>query len=126
MNTNFRHWINPIKEELKEHIEDNIQNYTESVFEYEYYDGCENDLHHQLFNEDYYLIGYYNCEQWLKKHGVNIFDGIAFVQEYEEENFGDDAVRIYDNAETLVNMIVYIIGEELIYQDEYHKQFINN
>ena len=50
MNTNFRHWINPIKEELKEHIEDNIN----------YYDGCIDDLHHHLFNEDYYLIGYFN------------------------------------------------------------------
>jgi len=116
MNTEFRHWINPIKEELKQHIEDNI----------EYFDGHQEDLFYHLFNEDYYLIGYFNCEQWLKKHGVNMFDGIAFVQEYEEENFGTEGVRRYENAEQLVNMITYIIGEELIYQDEYHKQFITN
>ena len=116
MNTNFRYWIDPIKEELKQHIEDNIN----------YCDGCIDDLHHHLFNEDYYLIGYYNCEQWLKKHGVNIFDGIAFVQEYEEENFDSEGVRRYEDAERLVNMIVYIIGEDLIYNDEYHKQFITN
>lgn len=60
MNTNFRYWIDPIKEELKQHIEDNIN----------YYDGCIDDLHHHLFNEDYYLIGYYNCEQWLKNTGL--------------------------------------------------------
>ena len=27
-------------------------------------------------------------------------------------------MRNYDNAESLVNMIVYIIGEELLYQNE--------
>lgn len=116
MNTNFRHWINPIKEELKEHIRDNMNNY----------DVNDEDLHYHLFNEDYYIIGYFKAEQWLKKHGVNIFDAIAFVQEYEKQNFGDDAVRIYDNAETLVNMIVYIIGEDLIYCEEYHKQLLTN
>ena len=106
-----------IKEELKIHIEDNISSYN-----LEYTD--EQDLHHQLFNKDYYIIGYYVAEQWLKKHNVSVFDGIEFVQDYERENFGDDAVRTYDNAEKLVNMIAYIIGEELIYQEEYHKELI--
>jgi hypothetical protein len=46
------------------------------------------------------------------------------VQDYERDNFGNDAVQTYDNAEKLVNMIVYIVGEELIYQEEYHKELI--
>jgi hypothetical protein len=25
------------------------------------------DLHHYLLNEDYFIIGYYKAEQWLKK-----------------------------------------------------------
>ena len=94
-----------IKEELREYILDNIN-------EYDFLEPI--DLHHELFNNDYYIIGYYKAEQWLKKHDISIFRGIEFVQDYERNNFGHDAVRTYDNAETLVNMITYIIGEELI------------
>ena len=105
---------NSIKTELREYIKDNITGV-----------NCnDEDLHFHLFNEDYYIIGYHKAEQWLKKHDISVFEGIQFVQDYEKENFGDDAVRTYDNAETLVNMIVYIIGEELIYEEEYHKEFI--
>jgi len=104
-----------IKEELKTYIEDNIKDI----------DCHDEDLHHELFNVDYYIIGYYQAEQWLKEHDISVFEGIQFVQDYERENFGDDAVRTYDNAEKLVNMIVYIIGEELIYQEEYHKELIS-
>ena len=105
---------NSIKTELKQYIEDNIKDI----------DCHDEDLHHELFNADYYIIGYYQAEQWLKEHDVSVFGGIEFVQDYERENFGDDAVQTYDNAEKLVNMIVYIIGEELIYHEEYHKELI--
>ena len=77
-----------------------------------------NGEHYHLFNEDYYIIGYYNAEQWLKKHNINTFQGISFVQDYEREMFGNDGMRNYDNAESLVNMIVYIIGEELLYENK--------
>jgi len=105
---------NTIKTELKEYIKDNINDY----------DCHDEDLHHKLFNMDYYIIGYYKAEQWLKKHDIDMCEGIAFVQYYERNNFGNDSVREYDNAEKLVNMIVYIVGEELIYQDEYQKELI--
>jgi len=101
--------LETIKQELQEYINDEKSNYN---------DVDINDLHYHLFNEDYYIIGYYNAEQWLKKHNINIFQGISFVQDYEREMFGNDGMRNYDNAESLVNMIVYIIGEELLYQNE--------
>lgn len=107
---------NSIKQELEEYIEENLNRFDE-------YETESDEIHFSLFNEDYYIIGYYQAEQWLKKHNVSVFEGIQFAQDYERENFGDDAVRNYDNAETLVNMIVYIIGEELIYQDEYHIKY---
>jgi|TARA_B110000908_G_scaffold146841_1_gene178089 hypothetical protein len=78
------------------------------------FSSADEDLHHKLFNEDYYIIGYYKAEEWLKKHKVNPFEAIAFVQDYERENFGDDAVRFYTDAEKLVNMMVYIIGFDLV------------
>tara|TARA_R110001592_G_scaffold68196_1_gene208950 strand:- start:377 stop:832 length:456 start_codon:yes stop_codon:yes gene_type:complete len=74
----------------------------------------ENELHFSLFNEDYYLIGYYKTAQWLKKHNIEQLDAVSFVQGYERDNFGEDSVGIYDNTETLVNMLVYIIGEEIV------------
>ena len=46
---------NTIKTELKNYIEENINNY----------DFNNEDLHFHLFNEDYYIIGYYKAEQWL-------------------------------------------------------------
>ena len=107
---------NSIRQELEKYIEENLNRFDE-------YEAETEEIHFSLFNEDYYIIGYYKAEQWLKKHNVSVFEGIQFVQDYERENFGDDAVRNYDNAETLVNMIVYIIGEELIYQDEYHIKY---
>lgn len=105
---------NTIKTELTQYIQDNIL-LTDKQFE---------DLHSRLFNEDYYIIGYYKAEQWLKKHNISVFEGIAFVQDYERERFGDDAIGTYDNAEKLVNMIVYIIGEELIYKKDFISELI--
>tara|TARA_B100000459_G_C8539477_1_gene184298 strand:- start:480 stop:821 length:342 start_codon:yes stop_codon:yes gene_type:complete len=110
---------NTIKTELKEYIKESIQDLTK--YDFQMLDG---DLHHYLFNEDYYIIGYFKAEQWLKKHNISVFEGISFVQDYERYNFGNDAVRNYDNAETLVNMIVYIIGEQLIQEEQFHTKFI--
>jgi hypothetical protein len=74
------------------------------------------DLHHELFNQDYYIIGYYQAEQWLLKHNITAFQGIEYVHDYEEFHFGEK--RSYTNAEALVNMVVYIKGEELLYELE--------
>ncbi len=103
--------LETIKTELKEHLNDFITENNDRKWARDI-----QDLHHEVFNQDYYIIGYYQAEQWLKKHDISVFEGIKFVQNYERDNFGDDAVRTYDNAESLVNMITYIIGEELVYK----------
>jgi len=113
---------NSVKEELTEHIQENI---TELERQGEKPRSLE-DLHFECFNTDYYIIGCYNCEQWLKKHNISIFKGIEFVQNYERDNFGDDAVQTYDNAEKLVNMITYILGEEIIYSYKAGKRNIQD
>ena len=99
-----------IKTELKEYILDNYGDYSQFL-ELE-------DLFQALFNTDFYIIGYYQAEQWLKKHHISVFEGIEFVQTYERFHFGDDAVSTYYNAEKLVNMIIYIIGQELIFSGD--------
>jgi hypothetical protein len=97
---------NSIKAELKAHILDKIN------------DGVltpdnQDKWHFHSFNEDYYLIGHYNCEQWLKKHDVSAFEAINDIGEYEQDNFGEVNTKL-DNAISVVNMYVYIQGEELM------------
>ena len=99
-----------IKTELQEYIIEEMQNYDYGIREVE--DLDLNDLHNELFNQEYYLIGYYKCEQWLKHHNLNTFEAIEFCQEWEKDNFGE--CKQYTNAEELVNMITYIIGEEIL------------
>lgn len=72
--------------------------------------GC--DLHHFLFNQDYYIIGRYQAEQWLIKN-TGVFNGISIVQEYEKDNFGEIYTDLSE-AEKVCNMLVYIAGEEIL------------
>ena len=104
---------NSIKEELKIYMQNFIKDLRGEKF------SDAHELHHHAFNEDYYIIGYYQAEQWLKKHDISVFEAINFVQDYEREMFGADAVRGYDNAESLVNMLVYIVGEEITQEIDY-------
>ena len=95
-----------VKEELSEYI-------SERITEIEKYGGKEmTELHYYLFNEDYYIIGYYQASEWLKTHGISEWEAIQTCQEYEKDNFGE--VTIYDNAEKTVNMLAYIYGEQLL------------
>ena len=83
----------------------------------DYVNDCDNDqdfseLHNECFNQDYYIIGYYQASQWLKEHELDAFEVIDAVQEYEKNNFGETNTAI--NSEAIVNMYVYIEGEALI------------
>lgn len=70
------------------------------------------DLHQRLFNDDYFIIGYYKASEWLKNNKLDAFDVIAYVQEYEKEQLGETSTPI--NSEAMVNMYSYIRGEELL------------
>lgn len=71
------------------------------------------ELHQKLFNEDYFIVGYYEANKWLESN-VGVFNAIGSIQEYENDNFGEVNTKL-DNSENVVNMFAYIIGEELIY-----------
>ena len=72
--------------------------------------GC--DVHHILFNTDYFIIGTHKAKTWLEDN-VGVFDAIEEVCEYENFNFGQVTTSLQD-AEKLCNMYVYIKGEELL------------
>lgn len=105
--------INTIKQELLQHIKD--------YFDYQETDRDESldlsEAHHKLFNEDYYIIGYYEASQWLKKHDIGEFESIELIKEYHEETFGEISLPENINSEWAVNQLVYFIGEKLIYDE---------
>jgi hypothetical protein len=99
-----------IKKELSNYILDSIN------------DGIicnanKDEWHYLLFNQDYYIIGYYNASEWLKSHNIGEFESIEIVRGYEIDNFGEFTTEI--NSERIVNMLVYIYGEELIYSEDF-------
>lgn len=72
-----------------------------------------NEIHFHCFNEDYYIIGYYDSEQWLKRHNISAFDAIGEIVEYEKSNFGEVTTDV-SSPEKVVNMYAYIKGEEFL------------
>ena len=89
---------NSIKTELLEHINES-QN-----------DGLT--THDEMFNEDYYIIGYYQSSQWLKEHGLGELEAVNICKDFEREHFGEIQTD-FDNTEQLVNHLVYWYGLEL-------------
>lgn len=77
------------------------------------YSGYYCDLHHEVFNTDYYIIGTYEAKKALEEYGV--FDAIEKVQTYEKDNFGEVYTDLSD-PEKVANMLFYIIGEEVLYE----------
>jgi len=68
------------------------------------------DLHHEIFNTDYYIIGRYQAKEWL---GADAFDCIYDIQEYENDHFGR-VITDLSEPERVVNMYVYVVGEEIL------------
>ena len=75
------------------------------------------DVHHELFNVDYFVIGYYAAEQKLQSWGLSSFEAINIVRNYEIENFGESSNKEV-NAENTCNMIAYILGEEILNESD--------
>lgn len=90
--------------ELVQYAIDGMANVNEGTY------GC--DLHNELFNTGYFIIGYYAAEQWLIKN-PGIFAAIEEIKEYEQSNFGEVTTDL-SSSEKVVNMYAYIKGEEIL------------
>jgi len=91
------------KDEIKQHILDTIEDYeTRDVYE----------LHNEMFNMDYYIIGRYEAKKWL---GDQVFNVIDYIKEYEENHFGEVNTD-FSEPEHVVNMYTYIVGEEMLWE----------
>ncbi len=99
------------KHEIKEHFYDRLKDY-----DWNHVVKLKNDyeLHHEIFNTDYYIIGTYKAKKWL---GDEVLYITQFIKDYEMENFGECNTDL-SNAEAIVNMYVYIIGQEIVWEFE--------
>ena len=91
---------------------DEIKEYFNDFIKEQGHDWLEDhldDLHHEVFNTDYYIIGTYQATEWL---GNQVFNIINFIKEYEIDNFGEVNTD-FSNPEAIVNMYTYIIGENI-------------
>ena len=92
-------------EEIKSHFEDFISDENNKDLKDNLW-----DLHHNIFNTDFYIIGRYKAKQWLEDQ---VFEIINFIKEYEQDNFGKVNTD-FSEPEAVVNMYTYIIGEEIV------------
>jgi hypothetical protein len=76
--------------------------------------GDSGELHHKLFNEDYFIIGTFQAKQWL---GSEVFDAIETIKEYEQDNFGE-VTTDFSNPEKVANMLAYVLGEQILGESE--------
>ena len=94
------------KQEIIEDILEYLEN-TDGVY------GC--DLHSEVFNTDYYIIGTDKAKEALETYGL--FDALNKVQTYEAYEFGEVTTDL-SNPEKLANMLYYIESEEYLYSLE--------
>ena len=74
------------------------------------------EVHHEIFNTDYFIIGYAEAERWLDKN-VGSFQAIREIQDYEKSNFGEVTTDL-SSSEKVCNMYVYIKGEEILHESK--------
>ena len=73
-------------------------------------------------NQNYFIIGYWKAEQWLKKDNGSVFEAIETIREYEQSNFGEVSTD-FSSSENVANMLAYILGEEILYNNDTYNLF---
>ena len=101
--------MNEQLESVREHAIDHIDDLLDRS-PYEDIDVEASELHHHIFNEDYFMVGTWNAKQWL---GDQAFEAIEKIKEYEQDNFGQ-VTTDFSDAEKVANMLAYILGEEVL------------
>ncbi len=96
-----------------------IEEVKELAIDYLKYNECDDtygcDLHNEIFNTSYFCNSNKDAKNYLEVYGV--FEAIKEVTEYEKFNFGEVTTDI-SNPCKLINMLVYIKGEEILYKSD--------
>jgi len=78
--------------------------------------GCDydfsdtSDVHNDIFNTEYYIIGRQLAKEWLGDHA---FEAIGVIKQYEQNNFGE-VFCDFSDPEEVVNMYTFIVGGEIL------------
>ena len=104
-------------EEITNHFVDRIKEY-----DLDYINENWDDLHNEIFNTDYYIIGTYQATKWL---GEEVFNVIDYIKDYEQDNFGQVSTNLSE-PESVVNMYAYIIGERVVQSFKWIFEFNNS
>ena len=75
------------------------------------YSGYYCDLHDEVFNTSYYIVGTWKAKKALMEYDV--WEAIDKVQTYEKDIFGEVFTDLSD-PEKVINLLFYIIGEEVM------------
>ena len=94
-------------DEIKESFKDSLVEYDKETLDELIKDG---ELHHEIYNTDYYIIGRYQAKEWLSDE---VFNVINIIKEYENMHFGEVNTD-FSEPESVVNMYVYIVGEYIV------------
>ena len=100
------------KQEIKDVCLERLREIAEYIGNEAYRESYVSDLHNEVFNTDYYIIGRYQAKEWI---GADAFDMIGDVQEYEKDNFGEVHTDLSE-PESVVNMWVYVEGWNIIHE----------
>ena len=87
------------EQEIKETLLDNLDGY-EGIEDYTF-----EDVFNDLFNSDYYIIGYRKAADALEEYGI--FNALEEVQQFDVDNFGHWDTD-YTDPEKVANMLEYI------------------
>lgn len=100
---------------MKPEIFETVENLLINAFADGILDGESTiDMHHIVYNQSETYVYTDDAERDLERIGT--FNAIQAVMTYEQDNFGQAApAEQYGNACWVANMIVYILGEALIY-----------
>ena len=94
-------------DDIKESFNDSLVEYDKETLDKLIKDG---ELHHEIYNTDYYIIGRYQAKEWLSDE---VFNVINIIKEYENMHFGEVNTD-FSEPESVVNMYVYIVGEYIV------------
>ena len=92
-------------DEIKETLLDNLDGY-KGIEDYTF-----EEVLNDLFNNDYYIIGYKEAADALEEYGV--FNALEEVQQFDIENFGHWDTD-YTDPEKVANMLEYIHANEYL------------
>ena len=108
--------------EVKDSIKKQLQNHLKKLISNGTLTQDNKDYWHTLaFNQDF-IEGSYQAKKWLRKHNVDVFDAIHYVDNRQIAECGKSFLSLSGGtivtAFTLANWLVYYIGKDLLSEEK--------